>query len=143
MILGEYWLRQHKAQIKFNLAVLTINDVETPLGSASDQPVLVVINTDIKLPPRTTVSSRGRIVYNLQKVYGEDHHRLIIEQQHKLFTQARRRIKRIQNKKIESVSIGRKEVELGFGDGGKLDQRRELYYKIVAQTGSGSFVMLD
>lgn len=62
MILGEDCLCQHKAQIKFNPAVLIVNGEQTPLGRAPDKPVSVVIDTDIKLPTRTAVSGSGRLV---------------------------------------------------------------------------------
>ena len=67
---------------------------------------------------------------------GEDHHKRILEQQHKIFAQARRKIERAQKKRNKRVNQNRKEVELGIGDPvyhkahvrqGKLDMRWRLY----------------
>lgn len=46
---------------------------------------------------------------------GEDHHQLVIEQQHRLFVQARRRIKRAQKRRNDSVNASRK-MEFRAGD---------------------------
>lgn len=51
-----------KAQLKFSPVVLLVDSVDTPLGSVPNEPVLVVVDTDIKLPPRMAVSDRGRMV---------------------------------------------------------------------------------
>lgn len=48
----EDWLHEHKVQTKFNPAVFIVNGVKTPLRSAPDNPLSVVVDTDIKLPPR-------------------------------------------------------------------------------------------
>lgn len=59
---GEDCLCQYKAQLKFNRVVLLVDSVDTPLGSVPNEPVLVVVNIDIKLPSRMVVSDRGRLV---------------------------------------------------------------------------------
>ena len=78
----------------------------------------------------------GRDVDNLikprRKYMDEDHHRLIIEQQHKIFVRARDRIRRAQKKRNYVINKDRRKVELGIGDPvyyrahnrqGKLDQK--------------------
>lgn len=76
----------------------------------------------------------------------------MLEQQHKIFIQARRRKKRAQKRRNERVNAERKVVELKAGDPvyykihqreGKLDQRWEPYYWIVEQTGPVSYVIWD
>ena len=62
MILGSNWLRQHKAQIRFDPATLTLDGEEIPLGEDNCERLLVVAQADIKLPPRTTVSGEGEIM---------------------------------------------------------------------------------
>lgn len=48
--------------MEFNPTVLTVNGVKMPLESAPDRLALVVVDNDIKLPPRTAVSGGGRLV---------------------------------------------------------------------------------
>lgn len=61
-ILREDWLHQHKAHIGFKSAVLEINGVRTPLGGTPVESVVVETGEDVKLPLRTAVSNRGRLM---------------------------------------------------------------------------------
>ena len=81
-----------------------------------------------------------------RKYLGEDHHRIILEQLHKIFTQVRRRIRRAQKRRNDRINRNREEVSFKIGDpvyykihlrDGKLDQRWGPYYRIVEQTGPG------
>ena len=87
-----------------------------------------------------------------RKYVGEDHYRLVIEQQHKIFVQAQRRIKRAQKRRNSIVNKSRREVKLDVGDPvyhrkhfrqGKLDSRWKPYHRIVEQTGPVSFIIWD
>lgn len=60
--MGKDRLGQHRAHLKFDSAVLLVDGMTIPLGSVPIEPVSVVFDTDIKLPPRTVVSCRGRLV---------------------------------------------------------------------------------
>ena len=62
LILGSDWLRQHKAQIRFDPATLTLDGEEIPLGEDNCERLPVVAQEDIRLPPRTTVSGEGEIM---------------------------------------------------------------------------------
>lgn len=77
---------------------------------------------------------------------------LIIEKQHRIFAQARRRIAHAQKRRNARINKGREEVKLGIGDPvyykvnlrqGKLSARWEPYYRIVDQTGPVMFVIWD
>lgn len=59
--MGKVWLHRHRAGIKFNPTVLVVNGIRAILGSLLDRSMTVVAE-DIKLPPRTAVSGRGRLV---------------------------------------------------------------------------------
>ena len=59
---GELILRQHKAQIRFDPATLTLDGEEIPLGEDNCERLPVVAQADIRLPPRTTVSGEGEIM---------------------------------------------------------------------------------
>ena len=83
---------------------------------------------------------------------GEDHHRLVIEQQHKIFVQAQRRIKQAQKRRDSIVDKSHREVKLDVGDPvyyrkrftqGKLDSRRNSYYRIVEQKSLVTFIIWD
>lgn len=56
--LGGDWLYRHGTQVEFSPTVY-VNGVEMPLWSTPDRSALVVVDDDIKLPPRTAVSGRG------------------------------------------------------------------------------------
>lgn len=56
LILGSDWLKQHKAQIHFDPATLTLDRVRILLGEDNYEQLPVVAQADIKLPPRTTVT---------------------------------------------------------------------------------------
>ena len=67
-----------------------------------------------------------------RKYIGKDHHRLIIEQQHKTFVRARDRIRCAQKKRNYAINKDRRKVELDVGDPvyyrahnrqGKIDQK--------------------
>ena len=62
LILGSDWLKQHKAQIRFDPAALTSDGEEIPLGEDNHERLPVVAQADIKLPPRATVSGEGEIM---------------------------------------------------------------------------------
>ena len=83
---------------------------------------------------------------------GEDHHKLIIERQHKIFAQARQRIACAQKRRNERVNKEREEISLGLGDPvyskvnlrkGKLSPRWEPYYRIIEQRGPVTFIIWD
>ena len=72
-----------------------------------------------------------------RKYVGEDHHRLVIEQQHKIFVQAQQRMKRFQKRRNSIINKSHQEVKLHVGDPvyyrkhfrqGKLDSRWKLYF---------------
>ena len=62
LILGSDWLRQHKAQIRFDPVSLTLDGEEIPLGEDNCERSPVVAQADIRLPPRTTVSGEDGIM---------------------------------------------------------------------------------
>ena len=62
LILGSGWLRQHKAQIRFDPVSLTLDGEEIPLGEDNCERSPVVAQADIRLPPRTTVSGEDGIM---------------------------------------------------------------------------------
>ena len=62
LILGIDWLKQHKAQIRFNPATLTLDREEILLGEGNYKRLPVVAQADIKLSHRTTVSGEGEIM---------------------------------------------------------------------------------
>ena len=62
LILGSDWFRQHKAQIRFDPATLTLDREEIPLGENNCERLPVVAQVDIRLLPRTTVSGEGEIM---------------------------------------------------------------------------------
>ena len=85
-----------------------------------------------------------------RKYMGEDHHRLIIEQQHKTFVRARDRISRAQKKRNYAINKDRRKVEIDVGDPvyyrahnrqGKLDQKWRLYYRMVEKTSLITFII--
>ena len=116
------------------------------------------INETTKFSPNYLVYGRDVVlpIDNLsrprRKYLEEDHHRIILEQQHKIFTQVRRRIRRAQKKRNGGININREEVSFKIRDpvyykihlrDGKLDQRWCPYYRIVEQTCPLSFVIWD
>lgn len=62
VILGEDWLHYHRSKIKFNPTILIVNGMDTLLGSSPDRSITVVAEDYIKLPPRTAVLDRSRLV---------------------------------------------------------------------------------
>lgn len=62
LILGSDWLRQNKAHIRFDPATLTLDRVGILLEEDNYEQLPVVAQTDIKLPSRTTVSGKGKII---------------------------------------------------------------------------------
>ena len=54
----------------------------------------------------------------------QDHHKILFEKQHQIFTEARNRIKRSQN---ESINKERKEVDFSLGDA--------VFYKVQLREG--------
>lgn len=60
--MGEDWLGRHRIQLKFNPAVLLVFGVYISLGRVPNEPVLVVVDTDKKLPSGRAISGRGRLV---------------------------------------------------------------------------------
>ena len=62
LILGSDWLRQHKVQICFDPATLTLDGEEIPLGEDNCERLPVVTQADIRLPPRITESGEGKIM---------------------------------------------------------------------------------
>lgn len=62
VIWDEDWLGQHRAQLKFNPAVLLVDGVEITLESVPSEPVPIVVDTHIKIPCKTIESGRGRLV---------------------------------------------------------------------------------
>ena len=62
LIWGSDWLRQHKAQIRFDPATLTLDGEEISLGEENCEQLPVVAQADIRLPPRTTIFGEGEIM---------------------------------------------------------------------------------
>ena len=88
-------------------------------------PYYLVYGRDVVLPIDNLLRPR-------KKYPGEDHHRIILEQQHKIFTQVRRIIRRTQKRRNDRINKNREEVSFKIGDlvyykihprDGKLDQR--------------------
>ena len=105
----------------------------------------MLFGRDVVLPVDNLLKPRN-------KYMGEDHHRLIIEQQHKTFVRARDRIRRAQKKRNYAINKNRRKVELDVGDPvyyqahnrqGKLDQKWRPYYRIVEKTSLVTFVIWD
>lgn len=89
---------------------------------------------------RDVVLSVDNLLKPRRKYMGEDHHRLIIEHQHKTFVRARGRMRRAQKKRNERINKDRTQVSLDVGDPvyyrahvrqGKLDQRWRPYYRVI------------
>ena len=108
-------------------------------------PYFMIYGRDVVLPVDNLLRPR-------RKYMGEEHHRIILENQHKIFTQARRRIKQAQKKRNERVNRERRDVRLAVGDPvfhrihmreGKLQPRWAPYYRIVEQTSPVSFIIWD
>ena len=62
LILGSDWLRQHKAQIHFDPATVTLDGEVIPLEEDNCERLPVVAHADIRLPPRTTITGEGEIM---------------------------------------------------------------------------------
>ena len=84
------------------------------------------------------------------KYLGEDHHRLIIEQQYKTFVRVRGKIRRAQKGRNNAINKNRREIKWGVRDPvyyqvharqGNLDQKWRPYYRIVEQTNLVTFVI--
>lgn len=116
------------------------------------------INETAKIPPyymlfgRDVVLPIDNLLRPRRKYMGEDHHQLILEQQHKVFTQVRRRIRRAQKRRNDRINKNRKEFNFQVGDPvyykvhlreGKLDRRWTPFYRIVEQTGPVTYIMWD
>ena len=56
---GNDWLRQHK--IRFDPATLILDGEEIPLGEDNCERLPVVAQTDIRLPPRITITGEDKI----------------------------------------------------------------------------------
>lgn len=88
-----------------------------------------------------------------RKYMCEDFHRIMIEQQHSIFVQARNQICRAQKKCNEKVNKNKSGVKFEVGDPvfyraahvrqGKLNQKWRPYYRIVEQTGQVTFKFWD
>lgn len=48
--------------------MLAVNDAEIPLGTTPNEPVSVVVDPDIKLPPRTGVGKLGNGILQISPV---------------------------------------------------------------------------
>jgi len=130
----DLYLTQALAAVRFSMCETT-----------KFSPYYMLFGRDVVLPVDNLLKPR-------RKYMGEDHHRLIIEQQHKTFVKARRRIRRAQKKRNEAINKDRRKIELGVGDPvyyrahvrqGKLDQRWRPCHRIVEQTGPVSFLIWD
>lgn len=62
---------------------------------------------------RNVVLPMDNLLKSRRKYKMEDHHELIIEQQYRLFVQAKRRIQRAQKKRNGEMNKDRNEVEPG------------------------------
>ena len=51
LILGEDWLTGYRAQLSFNPAALVVGGKRVSLGGDSSNPLPVVLDEDVKLPP--------------------------------------------------------------------------------------------
>lgn len=49
-------------RLEFNPTELVVNGIRARLGGPPEGPMTVVVEEDIKLPPRMVVSSKGRLV---------------------------------------------------------------------------------
>ena len=70
LMLGEDWLLDHKAQLKFDPTTPIMERIEVPLGDNSCEALPVMAEWNIKSLPRTVVSCRGRIATE-KKLKGE------------------------------------------------------------------------
>ena len=69
-----------------------------------------------------------------RKYMGEDHHKLIIEKQHKIFIQDRKGISCAQKRQNDKINRNRNEIDLGIGD--------PVYYKIHMREGKLSLRLI-
>ena len=101
---------------------------------------------------RDVVLPVDNLLWPRRKYIGEDNHKLILQKQHQIFTRAKGRMRRAQKRKNARVNKRRKEVRLEVGDPvfykvhqreGKLDRRREPYYRIIDQTGRVTLMIWD
>ena len=100
-------------------------------------PYYMLFGRDVVLPIDNLLRPR-------RKYMGEEHHKLISEQQHKIFfTQVRRKIRRAQKRCNDKINQNRKKINFQVGDPvhyqvhlreGKLDRRWISLYRIVEQT---------
>ena len=111
------YLTQALAAVRF-----TINE------TSRFSPYFLLFGRDVALPVDNLLKPRRRYM-------GEDHHQLLLEQQHKIFVQARRRIKRAQKRKNDRINAERKVVEFKVGD--------PVYYKIQQREGKLGTVLPD
>ena len=66
-------------------------------------PYYILFGSDVFLPVNNLLKTR-------RKYMGEDHHHLLIEQQHKIFVKARNRIRRAQKKRNYAINKDRRKV---------------------------------
>ena len=130
----DLYLTQALAAVRFSICEITKFSLYYMLFERD-----VVLSVDNLLRPR-------------RKYVGEDHYRLVIEQQHKIFVQTQRRIKRAQKRRNSIVNKSHQEVKFDVGDPvyyrkhfrhGKLDSWWKPYYRIVEQTGLVTFIIWD
>ena len=85
-----------------------------------------------------------------RKYVGEDFYQIILQDQQKIFMQAKQRIKCVQRKRNERINKNRKVVVLKIGDPfyhkvhlrqGKLNKRWDPYYSVTDQTGPVNFII--
>ena len=62
------------------------------------------INKTTKFSPMARMGTIDNLLSPRRKYLGEDHHRIILEQQHKIFTQVRRRIRRAQKRQNDRIN---------------------------------------
>ena len=128
----DLYLTQALAAVRFSMCKTT-----------KFSPYYMLFGRDVVLPV-------DNLLKLCRKYIGEDHHRLIIEQQHKTFVWARNRIRHAQKKRNYAISKDHRKVELDVGDPvyywahnrqGKLDQKWRPYYRIVEKTSLVTFVI--
>ena len=127
-------INQMLAAIRFNVS-----------ESTKFSPFYLIYNRDVVLPLDTILKPRR--VY-----YGEEHHHIAFQEQHRAFTLVRNNLKKAKNKQIERSNSKTNDVDFKVGDlvyyknhhrRGKLDKRWKPYYIVIEKTGPVSYKIKD
>ena len=113
--------------------------------SSKFSPFQLVYNRDVVLPVDNIMKPR-------RKYMGEDAHQVALENQHKVFTQVHRHLKKAKKRQATYADRDSKEVEFKVGDAvyyknhqrkNKLDARWKPFYRIVEKRGPVTYIIRD